>query len=241
MGRHHTDPVGRWFNKNADGATDAEKRFLAGCPIVRLPTDEAVAHGAAIYANLLLESESGEPPTITVRNVCSHNLGVVGVERETGRPRTHVMIPRNTKLPAMKRSRFVTNREGQLSVAVNVIEGGDASGDGATKIGKCVVRDLPPDLPAGTPVEVVFRYQEDGRLTVSAFLENGGEARSEMDRTSGLTADTLQEWNHRILFTGDGTGSLTLGDRDSNVDDPMDDEPPPLFPEDDDEPPPLPF
>ena len=61
-----------------------------------LSADESVAHGAAIYASLILAAEGGTPPKVAVRNVNSHNLGVLGVEKATGRPRTHVMIPRNT-------------------------------------------------------------------------------------------------------------------------------------------------
>ena len=64
-------------------------------------------------------------------------------------------------------------------------------------------------LPAGTPVEVVFHYGKDGRLTVKARVPGlNVEASSEIERSSGLTAETLQAWNHRL---GNGNGPLSLG------------------------------
>jgi len=181
-----------------------------------LSADESVAHGAAIYAGLLLDSADGTPPKVSVRNVNSHNLGVLGVERATGRPRSQVMIPRNTALPAAHSARFATHRDGQSSVAVNVIEGGDASGNDATSIGKCVIRNLPPGLPSGTPVEVTFRYGTDGRLTVDARLPNQAkEASSDIERASGMTADLLRDWNQRIrenTFAGNQSTSGSAPD-----------------------------
>lgn len=164
-----------------------------------LSVDESVAHGAATYAGLLLASEAGSRPKFQVRNVNSHNLGVLGVDKQTGRPRNRVMIPRNTPLPAQHTARFVTAQAGQSTVAVHVVEGGDASGNGGTKIGKCIVGDLPANLPAGSPVEVTFRYGQDGRLTVKARVPHSGkEATSEIERSSGMARETLRSWNRRL-------------------------------------------
>jgi molecular chaperone DnaK len=164
-----------------------------------LSVDESVAHGAAIYAGLLLASEAGSRPTFQVRNVNSHNLGVLAVEKATGRNRNRVMIPRNTPLPVAHTAQFSTATKNQRTVAVNVVEGGDASGNDATKIGKCIVRDLPANLPAGTPIEVTFRYGQDGRLTVKAKLPRlEKEATSEIERSSGMTAEMLGNWNQRL-------------------------------------------
>lgn len=174
-----------------------------------LSADESVAHGAAIYAGLILASESGTKPKLTVQNVNSHNLGVLGIETATGRPRTHVMIPRNTSLPAIKAARFVTHRANQSSVVVNVVEGGDASGHDATRIGKCTVHNLPPNLPASTPVEVFFRYAQDGTLTVKARLPGlNREATLDIERAAGMTADAIEKWNQRLR---NDNGPLKLG------------------------------
>ena len=138
-------------------------------------------------------------PEVTVRNVNSHNLGVLAKEGTTGRRRNRVMISRNTPLPANHTARFVTAQADQSSVVVNVVEGGDASGNDATRIGNCIVRNLPAGLPAGSPVEVAFRYGQNGRLTVKASVPGSGqEATSEIARSSGMTAETLRSWNQRL-------------------------------------------
>lgn len=173
-----------------------------------LSFDEAVAHGAAIYAGILLASEAGARPRMQVRNVNSHSLGVLGIEKATGRRRNKVLIPRNTPLPVTKSSRFKTNRPNQASVVVNVIEGGDASGRNSTPIGKCVIRGLPPGLPAGTPVEVAFTYEENGRLSVTARLPGiNKEASLTLNRESGLSDTVLHDWDRKLRKA---TSSLKL-------------------------------
>jgi len=164
-----------------------------------LSPDEAVAHGAAIYANLLAAADEAQRPQIVVTNVNSHDLGVLGIEPSTGRKRRKVLVPRNTRLPAKGTGRFVTRRDCQPSVVVNVIEGGDASGRNATLIGKCVVANLPPDMPAGTPVEVTFAYATNGRLTVRANLPNAErQVTMSIERTAGLSGAAVEEWRRRI-------------------------------------------
>lgn len=168
-----------------------------------LSADEAVAHGAAIYAGLLADARGGHAPQVAVHNVNSHTLGVLGIEKETGRPKNRVLIERNTPLPVTKVSRFQTARTGQRNVVANVIEGGDSSGSNATPIGKCVVQDLPPNLPAGTPIEVAFTYQDDGRLTVKARLPSlGKSAELQIERASGLSEQQIQNWEKKVTSQG---------------------------------------
>ena len=164
-----------------------------------LSPDEAVAHGAAIYASILASQSSSERPKLAVRNVNSHDLGVLGMERSTGRHRRHVLIRRNTPLPAIGAAQFTTKKDDQSCVVVPVIEGGDASGKGATSIGKCVISNLPLGLPAGTRVEVLFGYASNGRLNVKARLPTADrEANLFIERTSGLSETLLEQWEERI-------------------------------------------
>jgi len=183
------------------------KQELGIEPDCSLSVDEAVAHGAAIYAGLLLATEP-VVGTMSVHNVNSHSLGVLAVEPATGRKRNTVLIPKNTPLPATRTRKFQTKRDNQSSVAVEVIEGGDASGNGSTPIGHCTVRNLPPDLPAGTPVEVTFSYEQNGRLKVAARLPNVDQvAEITFDRSSGLTEERVASWQQRLAS---GVGPLRL-------------------------------
>lgn len=160
--------------------------------------DEAVAHGAALYAGLLLSNASGAKPEMIVTNVSSHDLGVIATEKSTGRPRNVVLISRNTPLPASHSKRFSTQTDGQRSVAIKVIEGGDSSGNNSTPIGSCLIRDLPAGLPLGTPVDVTFTYQENGRLTVAARVGDHKNATLELQRATGLSDENLAAWNQRL-------------------------------------------
>jgi molecular chaperone DnaK len=161
-----------------------------------LSADEAVAHGAALYAGFLLDGCEGTGrPSMTVQNVNSHDLGVLAGDPRTGTSRNIVLIPRNTPLPAKRTRRFQTARANQRSVSVHVIEGGDASGKQATRIGKCIVAGLPPGLPAQSPVEVRFQYASNGRLTVVARLPSVNvEQEATIERASGLDGQALAYW-----------------------------------------------
>jgi molecular chaperone DnaK len=164
-----------------------------------LSPDEAVAHGAALYAGFLQRGSRAADRSLVVKNVNSHDLGVLGIEKATGMKRRRIMIPRNTKLPARSKSSFVTHRSNQRSIAVHVVEGGDDSGKNATPIGKCLVSDLPGKLPAKTPVVVQFYYAANGRLSVKASLPDMGiESSVTVERASGMTEQALQQWEQRM-------------------------------------------
>lgn len=164
-----------------------------------LSPDEAVAHGAAIYASLLLAKDEKPLHDISVSNVNSHDLGVLGRESATGMPRRHVLIAKNSQLPASGVGKFVTSKPNQKSVKVEIIEGGDKSGKNATQIGKCVVTDLPPNLPAKTKVVVKFTYGTDGRLKVEASVpKTNSKAKMNIERKSGLSEKLLKDWEAKI-------------------------------------------
>lgn len=160
-----------------------------------LSPDEAVAHGAAIYAGLLLNAGHKPLTGMSVRNVNSHDLGVMAVDQATMRPKRRIMIPRNTQLPAEVTKDFYTARAGQPNVPVSVVEGGTDSGSGSTAIGTCLIDNLPADLPAKTPVRVTFRYGQDGRLHVEASLPSADKkAGTTIQRTSGIPENLLVSW-----------------------------------------------
>lgn len=164
-----------------------------------LSPDEAVAHGAALYAGFLQHGAKATDRNLAVKNVNSHDLGVLGLEKETGMRRRRIMIPRNTTLPARSRSKFVTHRAGQQRVVVHVVEGGDDSGKNSTPIGKCAVTGLPSNLPAKSPVVVRFHYGANGRLSIKASLpDTGKEASMTIERASGMSEDVIRQWEQRI-------------------------------------------
>ena len=178
------------------------KELAGKVPDASVSADEAVAHGAALHAGIVLARTQGNRVAFKIRNVNSHSLGVVATDSKTNRKRTAILIPRNTPLPVVARRPFKTSREGQRSILVQIVEGESASPVDCSQLGKCVIRDLPKDLPAGTPIEVNFRYAENGRLTIVVKVANTGrELQHEITRENSLTAEQLDTWRDYVLGT----------------------------------------
>ncbi|MBN1589889.1 MAG: Hsp70 family protein [Pirellulales bacterium] len=168
-------------------------------PDASVAADEAVAHGAALYAAQLLGHGSNDVGRFTIRNVNSHSLGVVGMDRITRQPRNGIVIPRNTPIPVTARRVFHTQKENQKSILVKVVEGESASADACTPIGQCRVAPLPAGLPARSPVEVRFHYKPNGRLRVRVQLPNTSTTNDAVfNRASGLAQEHLDGWRRFI-------------------------------------------
>lgn len=164
-----------------------------------LSPDEAVCHGAAIYSGIVKGQKGKSFSGISIRNVNSHDLGVLALDPKTGQPRRKVMIQRNTQLPARCAVRFRTHQENQENVRIHVIEGGDEYGNNATTIGNCVVHPLPPNTRKGSEVDVQFDYQKDGRLKIHASLPAlDREAETLINRSTGLEDGEILRWRQRI-------------------------------------------
>jgi molecular chaperone DnaK len=163
--------------------------------------DEAVARGAAIYANYLLAKEEDDrpEPDFEVTNVNSHSLGVEGIEPETMRKTNVVLIPRNMPLPATFTEIFTTKRAGQQTIVVQVLEGESSLPEACTAIGRTIVRDLPPDLPQGWPIEITFEYGTNGRLHVTAVLPGKDrQVALDMERDGGLSGQRADQWKGAV-------------------------------------------
>jgi molecular chaperone DnaK len=161
--------------------------------------DEAVAHGAALYAERLAPRHPGSSPAFQMTNVNSHSLGIVGSDPETGRRFNKVLIPKNSPLPHTVSKVFSTLKPGQRNVGINVLEGESDRPDCCTLIGHCVIRDLPPDLPAGWPIRVEYSYEPNGRLHVSAKVKGHAAGVSvDIERETSLPSDDLELWAHFV-------------------------------------------
>jgi molecular chaperone DnaK len=160
---------------------------LAGKPLDHsVAVDEAVAHGAALYASLLAAEKGAETsvPPFAVTNINSHSLGVLGSNPQTGRKLNRILIRKNTPLPQTVTKVFKTLKPNQRSVAIKVLEGESDRPEFCHQVGVCTIRDLPRDLPAGWPVQVSYTYETNGRLHVAAKLKS---------HPASVTADLLRE------------------------------------------------
>ncbi len=166
----------------------------------------AVAQGAAIHAAILEAKYRGEKSELADKvrkmlaavrqdNVNSHGLGVAAVDPKSGRMVNHVMIPRNSTLPADCRQTFKTNRDKQQRVSIQVLEGDAPDPRACSLLGKCRITDLPSDLPKGSPIDVTYAFDAFGRITVKAQDKTGGkEASIDIQRHGGLDEQQLDAY-----------------------------------------------
>jgi len=161
--------------------------------------DECVAMGAAIHAGHLISQSMGNPATFKIRNVNSHSLGVIGMDPATRLPRVGVLIPRNTKLPVKVGRKYKTQKVNQKSLLVQIVEGESQSPDNCTFIGSCKIPNMPPNLPAGTPVYIQFKYSPDGRLKVGVDIPDANtKVSQEFTRENNLSKTLLDGWRQYI-------------------------------------------
>ena len=165
----------------------------------------AVAQGAAIHAAILEAKHRGEESELAEKvrrmlgavredNVNSHGLGVVATNPRSGKALNHVMIPRNTRLPAQVEQVFETKKDGQERVTIQVLEGDAPDPNACSLLGKCRVTDLPEDLPKGSKVEVSYAFDTAGRITVSAKVKGGSQATIEIERRGGLNEEQIDKY-----------------------------------------------
>lgn len=166
--------------------------------------EEAVAQGAAIHAAILEARATGGGSrmaqavlnrlrSVTATDVNSHSLGVkISDPNNRSRKINHIMIPKNTAIPFEARQRFVTNTPNQQRIHICVLEGDASDPDACTTIGDFRIMSLPPNLPAGSPVEVTYFYDKNGRIHARAKeLTSNIEAKTEIVRDSGLTSENV--------------------------------------------------
>jgi len=167
-------------------------------PFAEISPHTAVAQGAAIHAAILEAKHRGEGSELAEKvrkmlgaikqeNVNSHGLGIALTDAESKKRSNHVMIPRNSRLPVEVKQVFRTNHDGQEKITIRVLEGDAPDPAACSRLGKCRIAELPPDLPKGSKVEVIYSFDPAGRITVRAReLAGGQKATIEIERRGRL-------------------------------------------------------
>ena len=157
---------------------------------------ELVAKGCALYAATL--SDHAEL-NFKVANVNSHSLGLRGRDIQTGRPTNRVLIPRNSILPSTVVKKFVTSKNGQENVFLVLLEGESENPSLCFEVGKFKIA-LGEKVRKGDVIEVLCRYNEDGRIDVTAkSTDNPSLGRLAIKR-SHTRLESLDVWRNKILY-----------------------------------------
>jgi molecular chaperone DnaK len=177
-------------------------RELAGKePDRSVSPDEAIAHGAALYADLLVkkgvQGVTGTP-NFSITNINSHSLGIVGLEPGTGKRKNQILIPKNTQLPTSVTRTFKTSKPNQQTVVIRIVEGESERPEACIQVGVCTATNLPASMPAGTPVQVRYAYGEDGQLEVTAQVLGGKEIKTIFQRENNMDGDAIQLWSEYL-------------------------------------------
>lgn len=173
-------------------------------PSRELSPEEAVAQGAAIHAAILEARATGGESrmaktvinrlrSVSAIDVNSHSLGVeITDPADRSRKKNHIMIARNTAIPCEVRQRFSTTVANQQRVHVRLLQGETEDIDACTLIGDFRILKLPPNLPAGSPIELTYKYDSNGRIHASAKdLIGNNVAATEIVRDSGMSENNV--------------------------------------------------
>lgn len=181
------------------------KRLQAetGIPVTKSERpDELVAMGAALYAAVRSEKTYLDVNSqFDVVNVNAHSLGIQGVDLQTKQRINHVIIPRNTPLPASSTHLFSTMSDGQPNVRVRLLEGESENPVFCSALGQCIVH-LDQTLPKGTAIRVNCHYDASGTISVSANVgATKSSAHVELKREGFAELESLLTWRRRLSTT----------------------------------------
>lgn len=149
-----------------------------------------------------IEAETGFTLTGPVRelvstrivNVLSKGLGVVARD-ERGKDVVVYLLPRNGEVPMESTQDFGTDTHDQAGVDIRVMAGERESTDplDCAEVGVAAL-ELPPGLPARSPIRVTFAIDRDGRLHVSAIdLAGGGTVKVTFETEAVMSAEDVAE------------------------------------------------
>jgi molecular chaperone DnaK len=146
--------------------------------------DEVVAVGAAIQGAVL----AGEvEEQMVLLDVTPLSLGV-----ETLGSVMTKLIEKNTTIPTEKKETFSTAADNQTEVTIHVLQGEREFAADNRTLGRFNLTDIPP-APRGVPqIEVSFKIDANGILSVSAKdMATGKEQSIEIKGSSGLSDDEI--------------------------------------------------
>jgi molecular chaperone DnaK len=161
------------------------KEFFGKDPHKGVNPDEVVAAGAALQGAAL----GDEKVEVLLLDVTPLSLGV-----ETGGGVFTVLIPRNTTIPTEKAEIFTTSIDNQSFVPVHILQGERKMSADNRSLNRFELTGIPP-APRGVPkIQVSFRIDADGIVSVEAKDLGTGKAQSiKVKPTSGLSQDAVDK------------------------------------------------
>lgn len=155
-----------WGSTRIPAIKDIVKDIFGKEPKATVNPDESVAAGAAIQAGII----KGDVTDILLLDVTPLSLAV-----EVEGWLAHVMIARNTTIPAKKANTFTTAQDNQGAVTVHVTQGEREFARDNKSLGNFNLEGI-PNMRRGEPqIEVTYDIDANGILNVSAKEKSTGK------------------------------------------------------------------
>ena len=160
------------------------KQFFGKDPHKGVNPDEVVAAGAALQGTAL----SDDKVEVLLLDVTPLSIGV-----ETGGGVFTTLISRNTTVPTERSEIFTTSVDNQTFVPVHVLQGERKMAADNRSLARFELAGIPP-APRGVPkIQVTFRIDADGIVSVEAKDLGTGKAQSvRVKPTSGLSQQEIE-------------------------------------------------
>ncbi len=159
--------------------------------------DCMIAFGVGIYAGIKERDEEVKDMLLT--DICPFSLGTgVYNQLNPGRNLMSFIIERNSPLPISREEHYVTSRDGQDIIQVEIFQGEELYTEDNILLGELEVK-VPPRPRGEVSVNVRFTYDLNGVLEVDVHVPDTGEKRQlvivnrELGLTQGEVRKSLQK------------------------------------------------